>query len=276
MRQTGKRRGNGGAGKVIILVFYFILLFIPIYWMLNTSFKSNTEIQGMLTLFPAEVTGRNYLKIFTDPLWVRSFIQTIGYVVINVAMVLAAAIPAAYAFSRLRFRGQQHLFFWLLTNRMAPGAAFLVPMFTLFSSLGLFDTMIAVSLAHCLFNLPLAIWILEGFMRGIPREIDETAFIDGYSFPRFFWKIFVPLIKQGVGVTAFFCFMFSWVELLLCRTLTSVGVKPVSVALTRSLGAGGWDYGVIAAAGVLTMIPGAVVVYFVRNYIVKGFAMGRV
>jgi glycerol transport system permease protein len=113
-------------------------------------------------------------------------------------------------------------------------------------------------------------------MRGIPTQIDETAFIDGYSFPRFFWRIFVPLIKQGVGVTAFFCFMFSWVELLLSRTLTSVGVKPVTVALTRSLGAGGWDYGVIAAAGVLTMIPGAVVVYFVRNYIVKGFAMGRV
>jgi glycerol transport system permease protein len=264
------------AVKAAILVFYFILLFIPIYWMLNTSFKSNTEIQSLLTLFPKEATGRNYLHIFSSPIWRRSFLQTILYVIINVAMCLVAAIPAAYAFSRIQFRGSPHLFFWLLTNRMAPGAAFLVPMFTLFSALGLFDTLLAVALAHCLFNLPLAIWILEGFMRGIPKQIDETAFIDGYSFPRFFWKIFVPLIKQGVGVTAFFCFMFSWVELLLSRTLTSVGVKPVTVALTRSLGAGGWDYGVIAAAGVLTMVPGAVVVYFVRNYIVKGFAMGRV
>jgi glycerol transport system permease protein len=76
--------------------------------------------------------------------------------------------------------------------------------------------------------VPLAVWILEGFMSGVPREIDETAYIDGYSFPRFFLTIFLPLIKAGVGVTAFFCFMFSWVELLLARTLTSVNAKPIA------------------------------------------------
>jgi glycerol transport system permease protein len=262
--------------KSIVLIIFFILLFIPIYWMINTSFKTNTEIGSKITLLPEKSTTGNYAKIFTSPVWMRSLLQTLGYVFMNVAMVLVAAIPAAYAFSRFTFRGSRHLFFWLLTNRMAPGASFLVPMFTLFSVLGLFDTMIAISLAHCLFNLPLAVWILEGFMRGIPKQIDETAFVDGYRYSRFFVKIFFPLIKQGVGVTAFFCFMFSWVELLLSRTLTSVFTKPITVTLTRSLGAGGWDYGLIAAAGVVTMIPGAVVVYFVRNYIVKGFAMGRV
>ena len=262
--------------KAIILILFFILLFIPIYWMLNTSFKTNTEIGSKITLVPDNGTTQNYIKIFTSPIWMKSLLQTLLYVFINVAMVLAAGIPAAYAFSRFSFRGSKHLFFWLLTNRMAPGASFLVPMFTLFSVLGIFDTLLAVSLAHCLFNLPLAIWILEGFMRGIPKQIDETAFIDGYSYPRFFVKVFFPLIKQGVGVTAFFCFMFSWVELLLSRTLTAVGTKPLTVTLSRSLGAGGWDYGMIAAAGVMTMVPGAVVVYFVRNYIVKGFAMGRV
>jgi glycerol transport system permease protein len=260
----------------ILLVIYFILLIIPIYWMLNTSFKTNFEINTTLSLVPKKFTFGNYGKIFTSPIWGRSFLQTFLYVIINVAICLTSGIPAAYAFSRFKFRGSQHLFFWLLTNRMAPAAAFLVPMFTLFSVLGLFDTLIAISLSHCLFNMPLAVWILEGFMRGIPKQIDETAFVDGYSFTRFFRKIFIPLIKQGIGVTAFFLFMFSWVELLFARTLTSVGVKPITVTLTRSLGAGGWDYGVIAAAGVLTMVPGAVVVYFVRNYIVKGFAMGRV
>ena len=114
------------------------------------------------------------------------------------AIVLVSAVPAAYAFSRFRFRGSQHLFFWLLTNRMAPGAAFLIPMFTLFSALRLFDTLLAVALAHCLFNLPLAIWILEGFMRGIPKQIDETAFIDGYSFFRFFRGVFLDFWVQAV------------------------------------------------------------------------------
>ena len=79
--------------------------------------------------------------------------------------------------------------------------------------------------------MPLAVWILEGFMSGVPREIDETAYLDGYSFPRFFVKIFVPLIGSGIGVTAFFCFMFSWVELLLARTLTTVNAKPIAATI---------------------------------------------
>lgn len=113
-------------------------------------------------------------------------------------------------------------------------------------------------------------------MRGVPREIDETAFIDGYGFTRFFTKIFIPMIAPGIGVTAFFCFMFSWVELLLSRTLTSVDAKPITAIMTRTVSASGLDWGVLAAAGVLTIIPGAIVIYFVRNHIAKGFAMGRV
>ena len=159
---------------------------------------------------------------------------------------------------------------------MAPPAVFALPFFQLYSSIGLFDTHIAVALAHCLFNVPLAVWILEGFMRGVPKEIDETAYVDGYSWFRFFTRIFMPLIASGIGVAAFFCFMFSWVDLLLSRTLTSVNVKTIGVAMTRTSSATGLDYGTLAAAGVLTIVPGAVVIWFVRNYIAKGFALGRV
>jgi glycerol transport system permease protein len=189
---------------------------------------------------------------------------------------LVVALPAAYAFSRYHFMGDKHLFFWLLTNRMAPTAVFLLPFFELYQTLGLFDTHIAVALAHCLFNVPLAVWILEGFMSGVPKEIDETAYIDGYSFPRFFVMIFMPLIRSGVGVTAFFLFMFSWVELLLARTLTSVNAKPIAATMTRTVSAAGMDWSLLAAAGVLTIVPGALVIWFVRNYIAKGFALGRV
>ncbi len=194
----------------------------------------------------------------------------------NMVISVTAALPAAYAFSRYRFVGDKHLFFWLLTNRMAPPAVFALPFFQLYSAIGLFDTTIAVALAHCLFNIPLAVWILEGFMSGVPKEIDETAYIDGYSFPKFFVKIFMPLIASGIGVTAFFCFMFSWVELLLAKTLTSVAAKPIAAVMTRTASTSGYELGLLAAAGVLTIIPGAVVIYFVRNYIAKGFALGRV
>lgn len=260
----------------IVPVLYILFLLVPIYWLLNMSLKTNQEILSGLTLWPRQMTFANYRTIFTDPAWYSGYINSIIYVGLNTVISIAVALPAAYAFSRYRFVGDKHLFFWLLTNRMAPPAVFALPFFQLYSSIGLFDTHIAVALAHCLFNVPLAVWILEGFMSGVPREIDETAYIDGYSFPRFFVRIFMPLIASGIGVAAFFCFMFSWVELLLARTLTSVAAKPIAATMTRTVSASGIDWGVLAAAGVLTILPGAIVIWFVRNYIAKGFALGRV
>lgn len=262
--------------KWLVPVLYIIFLLLPIYWLVNMSLKTNEEILSVFSLWPQDLTFDNYKVIFTDASWYSGYINSMIYVTINVLISVTFALPAAYAFSRYSFVGDKHLFFWLLTNRMAPPAVFALPFFQLYSSIGLFDTHIAVALAHCLFNLPLAVWILEGFMSGVPKEIDETAFIDGYSWPRFFLRIFIPNIASGIGVTAFFCFMFSWVELLLARTLTSVNAKPISATMTRTVSASGLDWGVLAAAGVLTIIPGALVIWFVRNHIAKGFALGRV
>ncbi|WP_422344462.1 carbohydrate ABC transporter permease [Parasphingorhabdus sp.] len=258
------------------MTVYLVFLLVPIYWLIIMSFKSNSEILSSFTLFPDNFTLKNYSTILTDPSWYMGYVNSFIFVSLNMVISLLVALPAAYAFSRYRFFGDNHLFFWLLTNRMAPPAVFALPFFQLYSSVSLFDTHIAVALAHCLFNVPLAVWILEGFMRGVPREIDETAFIDGYGFTKFFTKIFIPMIAPGIGVTAFFCFMFSWVELLLSRTLTSVDAKPITAIMTRTVSASGLDWGVLAAAGVLTIIPGAIVIYFVRNHIAKGFALGRV
>ena len=263
-------------GKWIIPTVYIVFLMLPIYWLINMSLKTNEEILSVFSLWPQNLTFANYMVIFTDPSWYSGYINSMIYVSINVVISLCFALPAAYAFSRYTFVGDKHLFFWLLTNRMAPPAVFALPFFQLYSSIGLFDTHLAVALAHCLFNLPLAVWILEGFMSGIPKEIDETAFVDGYSWPRFFVKIFIPNIASGIGVTAFFCFMFSWVELLLARTLTAVNAKPITAIMTRTVSASGMDWGVLAAAGVLTIVPGALVIWFVRNHIAKGFALGRV
>jgi glycerol transport system permease protein len=262
--------------KTLGMFAYIFFLLVPIYWLLNMSFKRNDEILGALTLWPNNFTFDNYITIFSDPSWYMGYVNSMIYVAMNMAITLIVALPAAYAFSRYKFIGDKHLFFWLLTNRMAPPAVFLLPFFQLYSSVGLFDTHIAVALAHCLFTVPLAVWILEGFISGVPREVDETAFIDGYSFQRFFIRIFLPMIRSGIGVTAFFCFMFSWVELLLAKTLTSVEAKPIAAIMTRTVGAAGIDWGLLSAAGILTIIPGILVIYFVRNHVAKGFALGRV
>jgi glycerol transport system permease protein len=271
-----KKSSQSTRTRYIWLALYIAFLMLPLLWLIKMSFQTTDNILATFRVIPLEPTLEHYREIFTNEIWYVPFLNSITYVAMNTVISLGVALPAAYAFSRYSFVGDKHLFFWLLTNRMAPPAVFLLPFFNLYKTVGLFDTHIAVALAHTLFNVPLAVWILEGFMSGVPREVDETAYIDGYSWPRFFVTIFIPLIKAGVGITAFFCFMFSWIELLLASQLTSSYAKPIGVAMGRTQSATGIDWGLLAAIGSLTIVPGALVIYFVRKNIAKGFALGRV
>ena len=158
--------------RTLFLFAYLLFAVLPIYWMVNMSFKTNEEILSSFSLWPQAFTWDNYKLIFTDESWYSGYINSLIYVGINTVISLIVALPAAYAFSRYRFLGDKHLFFWLLTNRMAPAAVFALPFFQLYSAFGLIDTHIAVALAHCLFNLPLAIWILTSFFRSIPAELE--------------------------------------------------------------------------------------------------------
>jgi glycerol transport system permease protein len=259
-----------------LLVAYCVYLLLPLYWLASVALQSNADITGEFALLPQNPTLNNFAEIWRNPVWFEAFGNSLSYVLLNTLISILVAVPAAYVFSRYRFLGDRQLFFWLLTNRMAPPAVFLLPFFQLYSAVGLFDTPLAVALAHCLFTVPLSVWILEGFMSGVSTELDDMARIDGHSFIYFFLRIFVPVNRGAIGVTLFFCFMFSWVELLLARTLTGSEAKPIVVTMTRTVSASGLDWGVLAAAGVLTVIPGVIVVWFVRKHLVKGFALGRV
>ena len=259
-----------------LLFIYGLYLMLPLYWLLTMAVSRNADIVGSFTLVPSSPTLANFAEIFSNPVWYQAFGNSLTYVVINSVISLAVAVPAAYAFSRYRFLGDKQLFFWLLTNRMAPPAVFLLPFFQLYSAIGLFDTPFSVALSLCLLTVPLGVWILVGFFSGVPTELDEMARIDGHSFAYFFFRIFLPVNRAAIGVTLFFCFMFSWVELLLARTLTGSSAKPIVVVMTRTVSASGLDWGVLAAAGVLTVLPGVLVVWFVRKDLVKGFALGRV
>ena len=204
------------------------------------------------------------------------YVNAVTYVLINVAISVTVAVPAAYAFSRYRFFGKRVLFFGFLVFRMMAPAILLVPFVQIFSELNLIDTYIAVAVAHCFFNVPVAVWILEGFISGIPREIDESARIDGYGLVRFFRKILLPQIAPGIAVTAFFCFVFSWVETLLANGLTVVHAKPINGIMSRWANAQAAEMPLLAAAGVLGLIPGLLLIIFMRNHLARGFSMGRV
>jgi glycerol transport system permease protein len=260
----------------IVPVVYTAILMLPIYWLVSMAFKTNGEIAGRLTLFPEAPTLQHFRVIFSDPAWWMGYVHALIYVCMNVVISVGVAIPAAYGFSRCVFPGKRSLFFTFLVFRMMAPVILLVPFVQIFSDLNLFDTHIAVALAHCFFNVPIAVWILEGFISSVPQELDESAAVDGYSLPRFFVRILMPQIAPGIAVTAFFCFMFSWVEFLLANALTAVAAKPISGIMTRSGGVLFGDFGMLAAASVVGFIPGVICIVLVRRHLVRGFSLGRV
>ncbi len=255
---------------------YVIFIATPVYWLLTMSIKSNREIMSGISLVPLRPDFKNLTLMLTDPAWYWGYINALIYVVINVMMSVAVAIPAAYAFSRYEFRGRRPLFMGLLAFRMMAPIILLAPFVQIFSDLDLIDKHIAVALAHCFFNVPIAIWILEGFISAVPRELDVCAKIDGYSMPHFFARILMPQIAPGIAVTAFFCFMFSWIENLLSNALTVINAKPISGVMTRAGGVLSADIAMLAAASVIGLLPGIIFVITIRKHLARGFSMGRV
>jgi len=255
---------------------YTLLLMIPVYWLFISSFKENGEIFGGITLYPHAPTIANYRIILTDPDWYMGYVNASIYALMNVLISVSVAIPAAFAFSRFRFFGDRTLLFGFLTFRMMAPAILLIPFVEIFSRLNMLDTYSAVALAHCFFNVPLAIWILEGFISAIPREMDDIAKVDGYGYGRYFAKILLPQIAPGIAVTAFFCFMFSWIEYLISNGLTIIASKPIGAIMTRAGGVLSADIAMLASASVLGMIPGIILIFFTKKHLARGFSMGRV
>jgi glycerol transport system permease protein len=263
--------------KRYLPLLYVIFLLLPIYSLVCYSFKTEFEIKNSITPIPMIGTLANYKAIFGDPQSYMAFVNSLIYVIMNNAISLVVAIPAAYGFSRYSFLGDKYLFFWFLVSRMTPPAAVAIPLFQLYSVLGIVDTHFAVALAHCLFTVPIAVWILEGFISAVPRELDELARLDGYSLPHFFIKILLPAIAPGIGVTAFFCFIFSWVEILLANWVTTIDAVPFGAIILRAGTALGLNsLGWLSAMAVLAIIPGVLLIYFVRDHLAKGFALGQI
>jgi glycerol transport system permease protein len=260
----------------LLPLVYTVLLMLPVYWLVTMAFKTNGEIAGRFTLFPEAPTLQHFKVIFTDRAWWMGYVHALIYVCMNVVISVAVALPAAYGFSRYVFPGKRPLFFSFLVFRMMAPVILLVPFVQIFSDLNLYDTHIGVALAHCFFNVPIAVWILEGFISAVPPEIDESASVDGHGLTSFFWRFLIPQIAPGIAVTAFFCFMFSWVEFLLSNALTAVAAKPISGIMTRSGGVLFGDYGMLAAASVVGFIPGVLCIVLVRRHLVRGFSLGRV
>jgi len=260
----------------VVVSLYVVFLLIPLFWLITLSFKTEVEITQHFTIWPHDPTLDNFLLIFTVSSWWMGYVHAGIYVVMNVLISLTVALPAAYAFSRSKFRMKKPLFISLLFFRLLAPIIMVVPFTEIFYDIGLFDTHIAVALAHCYFNVPIAIWILEGAISAIPPEMDQSAAVDGHSLLSFLCRVLVPTIAPTIAVAAFFCFMFSWVEYVLSGALTAVNAKPISGIMMRVASVSEGDYGVLAAVSLVGFVPGIVFFLLVRRHLLQGFAIGRV
>lgn len=246
----------------------FVLL--PLIQAVALSFTVTLGYEG---LPPRTVGFHNYANIFRTPALRESIVNSVTYVLLNVAFCLVAGLPAAYALARYRFVGDRHFLLFLLAFRVTPPVVLSLPIFILFARLGLVNSPVGIALVHCVFNLPITIWILESFIAAIPRSFDETAFIDGHSRTGFFLRFLVPAIAPGIAVAAFFCFIFSWVEVVFARTLTVTGGKPITMAI-NALFSFQTDWGLVMAMTVLSLVPGLLMIFLVRKHIARGFVVG--
>lgn len=258
--------------KTTVLILFIAFACLPLVQMTMISFIVTLPQPGTDV---GNLTFGNYANILSAPNLRSAFGNSIAYVLINICITVPIAIPAAYAFSRMSFLGDKHLFFAFIAFRITPPVVLTLPIFQLFSALGIVNSVFGIALAHCLFNLPISIWILQSFISAIPKEQDETAFLDGYSRPRFIWTFLLPQIAPGIAVTAFFCFMFSWVEVVFARILTTTNGKPISMAINALFGFQ-TDIGLVMAVTVASIIPGAVLVFSMRHHLSRGFKVGKI
>lgn len=254
-----------GAGLLALCAF----IFLPLAQTILLSFTATLDHDGVV---PGSLSLINYRNIFASPALVDALVNSLIYVLLNVALCLIAALPAAYAFARYRFVGDRHFLFLMLAFRLTPPVVLSLPIFILFAQFRLINSPIGIALVHCLFNLPIAIWILESFIRAVPRALDETAFLDGHSLPGFFFRHLIPAIAPGIGVAAFFCFIFSWVEVVFARILTVTAGKPITMAI-NALFTFQTDMGLVMAMTVFSLLPGLAMIWFVRNHIARGFVI---
>jgi ABC-type glycerol-3-phosphate transport system permease component len=259
-----------------------LVTLFPIYWMFVVSAKSRVELFGAPTFIIKTFFSENYIKTLTDPTFQKYMFNSIVIATTNAALVTTLALFATYALTRYKLTGKENIFFWTITNRMAPPAAFLLPLFLLYTQVfvvgdwKLFDTRTGLILLYCVFNLPFAIWTLRGVIDSIPHELDEAAYVDGAKTWQVIWYVILPLAKPGLAVTGILTWVFAWNEYLFAATLTSVHARTITTGLAEFVTVTGTNWGQMAATAMLTLIPAIAFLALVQKHIVAGLTFGAV
>jgi multiple sugar transport system permease protein len=282
MAQSKLRKRLSWLGTYLVWILATLIVLVPIYWMFVVSARSRVELFGAPSFIQTTFYAENYTKPLTDPTFQGYMINSIVIATSNAALVTVLALLATYALSRWKLPGDENIFFWTITNRMAPPAVFLLPLFLLYTRIfklgdwSLFDTHIGLILVYCVFNLPFAIWLLKGIIDGIPAELDEAAQVDGAGVWTVLFRIIVPLAAPGLAITAILSWVFAWNEYLFAATLTSVNARTITTGLAEFVTVTGTNWGEMAAVAMLAIVPALIFLVFVQKHIVMGLTFGAI
>ena len=264
--------------------FYAFIAFIifesvfPFYYAVITSFKKGTEI-FQINYFPTSFSLENYFSVITQGAFVRNLLNSLFISASVVVLALFLAVTAAYALSRVKFRGRGLLLMTILSVSMFPQIAVLAGLFELVRFFGLFNTVWALIFAYTIFTLPFTVWVLTTFMRDLPIEIEEAAIIDGATPWVIISKVFLPLMWPALVTTGLLAFIAAWNEFLYALTFTADNdhrTVPVAIALLSGASEHEIPWGPIMAASVIVTVPLIVLVLIFQRKIISGLTAGGV
>ncbi|WP_299476052.1 carbohydrate ABC transporter permease [uncultured Roseibium sp.] len=273
---TGKQRKQvwNAVQLTLIMIATFIML-VPIVWIFLAAFKTHVDVYQLKLFFTP--TLENFSTVFDDPyrLGEKLFNSTI-VALVTVIFAIPIATCAAYSFSRFRLRGETTMLVMILATQFVPAVVIILPFFVMFRDVGLLDTRLGLILVNLAIVMPFAIWMIKGFIDGIPMDTEEAAMVDGSSRLQVIWNIVLPMAAPGLLTAAIFCFIIAWNEFLFALILTNKNAVTLPIGLALFKGEEGDLWNLLSAAGIIIMAPMFVLALLIRKYFVQGMTMGAV
>ena len=273
---TGKHRKTlVNAIQITLILLAITVMLVPIFWIFLAAFKNHIDVFQLKLLFTP--TLENFRLVFEPPYYLgRKLINSTIVAFVTVLMAIPAATMAAYAFSRFRMVGETAMLVTILATQFLPAVVIILPFFVMFREIGLLDTRFGLIIVNLAIVMPFAIWMIKGFIDGIPLDTEEAAMIDGSSRLQVIRNIVLPMAAPGLLTAGIFCFIISWNEFLFALILTNKDsvTLPIGLALFKAEEGDLWN--LLSAAGIIIMLPMFILALAIRNYFVQGMTMGAV
>ncbi len=253
-----------------------LLFFAPVYWMVLTAFKSGNEAFNATPSLIVWPNFENFSLVLTQSNFGLALSTSLFVATTSTVFCLILGASIAYPLARVKMRGQKHISFWILSLRIIPPIAVIIPLFLLLRSVGLTGSIWSLVIVYTYMNLPLAVWLLRGFFADLPTEIEEASFVDGAGRFRTFIGITLPLTAPGFVATALLCFIFAWNEFLFANILTGASTRTAPVGLTEYVTPVSVEWNKIMAAGTLVVLPVWIGALAAQRYLVRGLTLGAV